>query len=214
MTLILLGVVWWLPFCLFLLEGRAREALTRLAPRLFPREQPRLAGDAARPAARHRAGPTAARTAYVEAHPVAWRGVAPLGRCGVSWSPSSGGGRAAPWLGLAGFALAATGVLFDATAESIFAGWMPERMDLARTAAVLSGAFANGLYCVGGLLLTVASGRLLAGWRRAWTYATWTIGLGLTVAAILGSVPLLVAFTAATMTSFLGWLLFVGRRLA
>jgi hypothetical protein len=116
-------------------------------------------------------------------------------------------------LALAGFACAAFGVFFDATAESIFVGWYPERMDLAPTANLLTGAFANGFYCVGGVLVTVASGPLLAGWRRTWAYATWVLGFGLTVAAVLHSVPLLVAFTAATMTSFLAWVAVVGRRL-
>jgi hypothetical protein len=221
LTLIFLDdVVWWLPFGLFLLEGtRLRERLSPLAPHACLV----VNGIAAlgtllvlRPGTEVEPDP-AAREAYVRSHLFAWRFVWACWLASASFLVAFLGwwGARTPRRGLAvaGFACAAFGVLFDATAESIFIGWYPDRMDLAPLGNLLTGAFANGLYCVGGVLVTLASGPLLVGWRRTWAYATWVLGFGLTVAAVLESVPLLVAFTAATMISFLGWVAVVGRRL-
>jgi hypothetical protein len=219
-TLILLDdVVWWLPFSLFLLEGtRLGERLRGAAPLVCAGTNAVAAlgmlvllrpGTEVQPDA-------AARAAYVASHLLEWRVGWMLWVAAAStliaffaWWSARASRRA---LAVAGFAVGALGLFFDATAESIFVGWMPERMDLARRAAVLSGGVANGLYCSGGLLLTLAIPDLPSALRR-WSLAIWVAGLGLTAATVAWSVPWIVACTAAVMALFLPWVVVVGRRL-
>ena len=219
-TLVLLDdVIWWLPFSLFLLEGtRARERLNALAPLACALVNATASGFLAlvlRPGTEVEPDP-GARERFVFQHLGLWRtgwllwvASATLLVAFYGWWSARASRRR---LALAGVALGAVGVFFDATAESLFVGWMPERMDLQRLGTVLSGGFANGFYCLGGALLTAAT-PALSPWLRRWAWAVWTAGAGLSVAAFVGSVPAMVVATALTLGLFVPWVLVAGRRL-
>jgi hypothetical protein len=114
------------------------------------------------------------------------------------------------------------GVLFDLVGESInlvgstlpqltvaqFAGY-------ARTYALLSAGTANGLYCIGGLLLSVLAWRI--GWLRGWVglmgLVMWTVGLGLTAMVVADNGPGMIATGAAVMVLYIPWSALVGWRL-
>jgi hypothetical protein len=212
-------LVWWLPFTLFLLEGtRLRERLSPLAPWACALVNATASGFLAlvlRPGTEVEPDPLV-RERFVAGHLVLWRTGWILWVASASllvafygwWSARAAHRR----LALLGFGLGAFGVWFDATAESLFVGWMPERMDLQRVGTVLSGGFANGFYCLGGALLTAATPALTP-WLQRWAWAVWTAGAGLSVAAFVGSVPAMVVTTALTLGLFVPWACVVGRRL-
>jgi hypothetical protein len=213
-------VIWWLPFGLFLLEGtRLAAPLRRLAPAAcavtnlvaivamatvlrFGTEIVPLSAD---------------RIAYIAAHPVLWRaGWSTWIAAAVSlvafyawW----GGFLERPAWGAAAVAIAAAGLSFDLAGESLLIGWLPRDYDrLARSATLLSGAAANGLYTLAGIVLTVAT-RSLRGVLRALTWAIWLAGAALTVLALAGS-PLGIAIsTTIVFVMFCPWVLLVGRTL-
>ena len=130
-----------------------------------------------------------------------------------------GGRPGMPRWAVAGFWLAAAGILFDFLAESLYIGWLPEQLvSLQRLGTLLSGALANGLYTLGGITLTLASPwRRVAGpraWLRAWTpvlaWAAWATGLALSLAALANFVPGLVLAGAALVICFCPFALMMG----
>jgi hypothetical protein len=221
LTLILFNdVIWWLPFSLFLLDGtRAAATLRRLAPvgcaaanlfgivvmatvLRFGTEIVPLPAD---------------RIAYITAHPLLWR----AGWCvwivaGVSlvafyawW----GGFLEQPRWGLAAVAIAAIGLSCDFAGESILIAWLPHDYErLARAATLLSGASANGLYTLAGIVLTIATPSI-SGLLRAMTWAMWLAGAALTALAIAGSPLGIAVATAILFAMFCPWVLLVGRAL-
>jgi hypothetical protein len=220
-TLVFLDdLVWWIPFAAFLLRGtRVASRAWRLAPWLCAGAN--LVASAflalALRGGTEVEGDPAARRAFVEGHLGLWRAGWLVWTAAASaliafyawWSVRAG----RPRLALLGFAVGAAGLFFDFTAESLFVAWLPERMDLQRVGSVLSGAVANSGYVAGGALLTIATPGL--GPRlRAWAWATWAAGASLSVSAAVGSVPAMVASTAATMASFVPLAVAIGRRLS
>lgn len=112
-----------------------------------------------------------------------------------------------------GLGLATVGFASDLYAQWLLIGWVPERPDLAPLAFVLTGAAANGLYTLGGILLSLAT-PLIRGLFALWTAAMWACGLALSAFAIL-EVPLgIAAATAALFALFVPWCVALGRRLA
>jgi hypothetical protein len=111
------------------------------------------------------------------------------------------------------FLVAAAGVVCDLFAESLFIGWLPD--DLAavqRAGSLLTGAAANGLYTLAGVLLTLATPGL-RGALLAWTWAIWASGAALTLTTLAGSVPGMISSSAALMVLFCPWVVVIGRRL-
>jgi hypothetical protein len=219
-TLIFLDdLVWWLPFTLFLLEGtRLRERLSPLAPYACALVNAAASGFLAlvlRPGTEVEPDPLA-RARFIAAHPGLWRTGWILWVLSASllvafygwWSARAQARR----LALGGVALCACGVFLDATAESLFVGWLPERMDLQRLGTALSGGGANGFYCLGGALLTLATPSLPPGLKR-WAWAVWISGAGLSVAAFADHVPAMVVATALTLGLFVPFACVLGRRL-
>ena len=221
LTLILFNdVIWWLPFALFLLEG------TPVAARLRRLAAPACAATnllgVVVMAAVLRFGTEivplpADRIAYITAHPVLWR----AGWCvwiaaGVSlvafyawW----GGFLEDPRWGLAAVAIAAVGLSCDFAGESILIAWLPRDYEhLARAATLLSGAAANGLYTLGGIILTIATPSI-RGFLRAMTWTMWLAGGALTALAIAGSPLGIAVATAILFAMFCPWVLLVGRAL-
>ena len=214
-------VIWWLPFALFLLEGtRVAAALRRLAP--LACSVTNLAGLLAM-AAVLRFGTEivplpADRIAYITAHPILWRAgwcvwmVA--GTTLVAFYAWWGGFLEQPRWGVAAVAIAAVGLSCDFAGESILIAWLPRDYEsLARAPTLLSGAAANGLYTLAGILLTLATPSL-RGVLRALTWAVWLAGIAVTASAVAGS-PLAIAIsTTMLFVMFCPWVLLVGRALS
>jgi small multidrug resistance pump len=213
-------VIWWLPFALFLLEGtRVSATLRRLAPAACAATN--LAAIVAMGTAL-RFGTEivplpADRIAYIAAHPVLWRAGWSLWIAAavslVAFYAWWGGFLEHPGWGVSAVAVAAAGLSFDLTGESLLIGWLPRDYDrLARAATLLTGAGANGLYTFAGILLTVATPSL-RGFLRATTWAIWLAGAALTVFALAGT-PLGIAIsTTIVFVMFCPWVLLVGRAL-
>jgi hypothetical protein len=84
-----------------------------------------------------------------------------------------------------------------------------------RTYALLSAGTANGVYCVGGLILSVLAWRM--GWLRGVVgllgFAMWLVGLGLTVAVLADARLAMIALGGGVMALYLPWAALVGARL-
>ncbi len=120
-----------------------------------------------------------------------------------------------------GIVLMGIGVIFDLAGETtLIAG--ATRTDAAaaefeetfRFYQWMSPVIANGLYCVGGLLISIMS--CLAGWWRVADrlgIVMWSVGLGLSAFAILEYERGMVISGAAVMITFLVWSTLLGWRM-
>lgn len=213
-------LVWWVPFGAILCEGSGVFRRLRSAP-------PWVC------AALHAAGALAlatflrpgtevtshvpSRAAYIAANLTAWRaGWLIWMAAGAStvvfyawW-----GAHTASRAGVVGTFIAAVGVLFDYSAESLYVGWLPHDPEWVSGVAMLrSGCVANGLYVLGGIVLTVATPGL-RGWLGFWTWSMWVVGVGVSVAAICRSVPGLVGSTGMLFVLYCPWCVVFGRWLS
>lgn len=84
-----------------------------------------------------------------------------------------------------------------------------------RQYTILSVVLGNGLYCVGGLTLSVVALRVgwLTGFMAKIGFAMWGIGLFLSLAAVFNNRLAIVASGAALMTLFIPWSAWVGWRM-
>jgi hypothetical protein len=125
------------------------------------------------------------------------------------------------WIVL-GCGILGVGVAFDLVGESIniVGPTLPgctvaDFAFFVRTYALLSAAAANGLYCVGGLLLSAQAWKV--GWLRGWVgllgFVMWTVGLGLTAAALADNGPGMIVTGGAVMLLYIPWAAIVGYRL-
>jgi len=80
-----------------------------------------------------------------------------------------------------------------------------------RQFTLLSAAAANGLYTVGGILLTLITTNLPR-WVRWAMWITWAAGAAMTFAAFADFVPGLVISTAVLFPLFLVWVAWLGAR--
>lgn len=118
-----------------------------------------------------------------------------------------------------GLALVGMGIAPDLIAEVIYAFVMPEvlRLQLGQDvfallevlAMHLTGFLGNGLYNLGGLLLTLLVIRqgVISGWIAAWGVTAWVLGLLLSLSVALGSVSMAEVFTASSMVLSTVWML-------
>ena len=220
-TLILFNdVIWWLPFSLFLIDGtRAGAALRRAAPAVCAALN--LLATLAM-AAWLRFGtelvPQAAdRISYITAHAAQWRAgwclwIAAAISLVAFYAWWAGHLRDARWA-IGGVALAAVGLVCDMAGESLLVGWLPR--DYARMAPIatqLTGTAANGLYTLGGIVLTLGT-PFRDYWLRVMTWAVWIAGVSVTASTLAG-MPIAVAMsTTALFVLFCPWVLLLGRAL-
>jgi hypothetical protein len=155
-----------------------------------------------------------ARAAYVREHVALWRAGWSLWIvAAVSllvfyrwWGARVGAGRGPLALAVAGFAA-------DLVAESLLIAVAPDRPEIARPSFALTGAVANGLYTLAGVVLTLRTPGL-RGAFAAWTWAVWAGGAALSAASLVEA-PLLVASASAVLfVLFVPWCVALGRRLA
>lgn len=223
-------LVWWLPFGLFLLEGTRLGARLRAVAPYVCAGLHALAAVALvlvlRPGTEVVAE-VSERARYIAQNAVLWRGgwavwmLAALSLLGFyAWW---GARLPRPTWALAAWAVAALGLACDFWGEAVYIAWLPEHMDLQRAASLVSGAGANGLYTLAGILLTLAT-PWLRGWPwrapraalvgRAWTWAAWVAGLALSVTTLANFAPGMAAAGGALMVLLVPWFVWMGRKLA
>lgn len=155
-----------------------------------------------------------ARSAYIREHAAVWRlGWSVWVLAAISlllfyrWWSARIGAAAAP------LSLAGAGFAVDLVAETMLIVAVPERPDLARTAFLLTGGGANGLYTLAGVLLTRKTPGVTGGFAL-WTWAMWGCGAALSLMAALELPSAIAAATAALFALFIPWCVAMGRRLA
>jgi alkylation response protein AidB-like acyl-CoA dehydrogenase len=121
-----------------------------------------------------------------------------------SFLPSSRAGRAA-------FALACFGATFDLGCEAVLAfGTSEIHRRAPHDLGVITTVFANGLYCVAGVILTLAT-PALPRWLRAWSWAIWITGFAMTAAGLADSLTGIKVTTAVLTILLCPWFLAMGR---
>lgn len=190
-------LIWWLPFGLFLLEGtRAGERLRNSAPWVCALTNAAAAfamwlllrgGTEAAPS-------LAERAAYIAGHAVAWRagwGIWMLAALSlVAFYAWWWGAWLSSRLAMAAVLVAALGLSCDLFAESLFIGWLPDRLESI-------GPLAS--------LLTGGGTPFLRGPLRLWAWTIWTSGLALTISTLAGSVPGMMIATVALLLLLSPW---------
>ena len=159
----------------------------------------------------------AERVRYITAHTALWRAgwclwIAAAISLVAFYAWWAGRLHDSPWA-IAGVAVAAAGLVCDIAGESLLIGWLPrDYASLAPIATQLMGAAANGLYTVGGVILTLLTPGLDRR-MRGLTWAVWVSGACVT-ASTIGGMPLAVAIsTTALFALFCLWVLLLGRAL-
>ncbi len=220
-TLILFDdVIWWLPFGLFLLDGTRAGARLRAAAPYVCAAINALAilvmATALRPGTE--LTPTVAeRLAYMARHPALWRaGWAVWVAAAISlvafyawW----GGFLRRPAWAVAAVGVAAAGLACDLFAEALLIGWLPrDYARLAPLATLCTGAAANGLYTLAGIILTVLTPRLRGG-LLALAWGVWLAGGALTACALARSPAGIAIATSVLFALFCPLTIWLGRSL-
>lgn len=123
-----------------------------------------------------------------------------------------------------GLTLVALGIVPDLIAEVIYAFVMPQMIAhstglelfqlLEVVAMLLTGFLGNGLYNLGGLILTLVAIRqgILQSWVAVWGVFAWVCGLGLSGAIALQWMSAAEVLTALSMGLSTSWMLIVAHR--
>jgi len=151
----------------------------------------------------------AARAAYVEAHPLAWR---------VGWAVWIAAALSllwfyAWWRGRIGASyvpvvIAAIGFVADATAEVALIYYL---LTTATFAFDLTGIVANGLYTICGIWLTLAM--RLSAIERLWAAVMWLAGITLSLATLTGLYLTAAVATAVLFALFCPWCVYLAVKL-
>ena len=123
-----------------------------------------------------------------------------------------------------GLSLVCLGIVPDLMAEVIYAFVMPQVLTqsisselfqlLEIVAVLLTGFLGNGLYNLGGLLLTLAAIRqgIVQSWVALWGLFAWLCGLGLSAVVALQWMSIAELLTALSMVLSTSWMLIVAHR--
>jgi small multidrug resistance pump len=233
-------LIWWLPFGLFLIRGTwLAKLLERLAPwicvvthvaalaALAIWLQP---GTLVEPVAQIRAKFVADHSAAWSAGWAIWMAAAVSVTGFYAWwggylvpstENSSAVSRRRKTEAIATIAvvLCALGMVGDFSGEGsailrlveLSAAGTDRYVDVERQFTLLSPGVANGLYTIGGVLLTMITPGLPR-WVRWAMWITWLAGAAMTIAAIFNYVPGLVISTAVLFPPFLCWVAWMGAR--
>ncbi|HEX5136474.1 MAG TPA: hypothetical protein VFY93_05860 [Planctomycetota bacterium] len=211
-------LVWWLPFALFLLEGTRLGARARAAAPAACAAANALAFVALAGSLRHGTElvPVAERAAFIEGHPFAWRAGWAVWMAAAltlllfyAWWACRVPARA----GVLGLLVATAGACCDLSAESLFVGWLPRDLERIQAAGTfLTGGMANGLYTLGGIVLTLATPGLRGG-LRLWAWLAWGFGIALSVFAFAGLPTACAVSATALFLLFCPWVWVAGRAL-
>jgi hypothetical protein len=129
---------------------------------------------------------------------------------------------AARGVALVAVMITAIGMICDFSGEGLLALLLVERAltigedpaafaGVERTFTLLSAATANGLYTIGGALLTLATAGLPP-WIRLAMWGTWLAGAGMTAAAVVDSVSGMVFSAVVLFPLLLTWMAWMGAR--
>lgn len=232
--LVLNDLIWWLPFGLFLLEGTRVLVWIRRWPPSICAVLHLLA--VALLLVGLRGGTEVEPSPHVRAEFIIrnigiWRlGWAVWMAAAVSliglyawWAARV---RARRWA-ILGVLAAAAGLVCDLSGESLLIAWLPERAaqmlaaggndpaqsdfaSMQQRATALTAGWANGLYTLGGIVLTLASTRL-RGWFLGMTWCIWIAGIGMSVSAAAGALTGIMVSTAVLFPLFIVWSFMLGR---
>jgi hypothetical protein len=223
-------LIWWLPFALYLLRGtRLGAAVRPLAPWVCAALHAlALAGvPLLIQAGSGLEDDWALRSRFILEHTGQWRvgwGLWMASAVSLVGFYAWWGARVAPRrLALAAVLLAAAGMVCDLSGEGLLVFVLPERLGelaavsgagwerLDRAATLLTAGAANGLYTLGGVLLTVASAGSRRRGLRALLWMTWASGLLMFVSAVADYRSGLIAASAVLFPCFIVCCLWMGR---
>ena len=222
-------LIWWLPFGLFLVRGMAiGRWLVRLAPWLCVIVHVvalLMMAIVLKPATLIE--PDAAiRSSYIAQHVTAWSigwGVWMAAAASlVGFYAWWGSKLAARNVATMAVVLTAVGMAFDFSGEGLLIFHLVEHAtvspsdyaaftDVERNFVLLSAGVANGLYTLGGMLLTLATPNLPRR-VRALMWITWLAGLAMTIAAVMNHVGGMVISTAVLFPPLIIWTAWMGAR--
>ncbi len=229
-------LIWWLPFGLFLIRGTAvgrwMESLAPWACVVAHAAALVLLPTVLLPGTLAESDPSA-RAAYIAGHDIAWTvgwsmwmlAAASLVGFFAWWgsrltvgqtSLSATSTRA---IALLAVVISAVGMVCDFSGEGALILLLAGRaahsvetsLNIERAFTLLSAGAANGLYTIGGALLTLITPGLPR-WIRVTMWITWCAGIGMTLAAITNFIPGMVATTAVLFPLFLVWVAWMGAR--
>jgi len=123
-----------------------------------------------------------------------------------------------------GIIVVAIGIAPDLTAEVLYAFVLPYLAALGdeasfllfeRIASYLTGFLGNGLYNIGGLLITLVANqqKRLPHWVFAWGITSWALGIGLSLAMAAESIKWAEIMTAISMILSTVWMLLIAHTL-
>jgi len=222
-------LVWWLPFSLFLIRGTAvGKRLAALAPWLAVTTH-LLALAMLAVVLRHGAlnEPNAAvRAQFVASHATAWT----VGWAAWMIAAATLVGFYAWWgsrltrqrIAALAVVIAGLGLVCDFSGEGLLTLVLVERtmtvgedptsfMNVERAFTLLSAGGANGLYTLGGVLLTLVTPNLPALVRAA-MWITWISGAAMTAAATFSWIGGMVGSTAVLFPLLVAWMAWMGAR--
>lgn len=222
-------LLWWLPFGLFLLEGsRFREQLARLAPCLCGIVHLVAVAALTGLAGGSEIEPTLAdRIAFIHENTRLWQlswaiwmtAAASLLGMYAWW----GAFLPRPWA-LVGVSLAALGLACDWCGESLYIGWLPDIAEaqhaavepvasfeaVQQTGTTLTAVFGNGLYTLGGIVLTLRT-RAIRGWLAVLTWLIWIAGISMSICSAVGFVLGVIWSTTTLFPLFIVWCFWMQR---
>lgn len=233
--LVLNDVIWWLPFGMFLLERtRIGERIRASAPLICAAIHALSAGVllfALRPGTQVEPDPML-RAGFIVRNLALWRlgwavwMAAALSTLGLyAWW--AGRIRAGRWA-IVGVLTGAAGIVCDLSGEALLAAWLPDRaaamlnspngdttrafLHIERSATSATAIWANGLYVLGGVILTLAT-KSLRGWLLGMTWCIWIAGLGMSVSAAIDFAAGIVITSGVLFPLFIIWCVMLARRL-
>jgi hypothetical protein len=206
------------PLALFLLEGSALAVRLRAAIPFLAAAVHALAALAMllviAPAA-DPGIPIRARLDWFEGHLALWRagwlswmlGAVSLLAYYAWWGahlPSRNAARAA-------FGLTCLGACFDLSCEArLLVADRSSFVEALRSAGFWTTVFANGFYCIAGVILTVAT-RGLPRWLNAWSWAIWIVGFGMSAAGAANWLLGIKITTGLITVLLVPWFVVMGR---
>ena len=111
----------------------------------------------------------------------------------------------------AALAIACLGACFDLTWEARLVAANPDNLvEVLRGAGFWTTVFANGFYCIAGVLLTLATPGLPR-WLSAWSWAIWIVGFGMTAAGAVQWMPGIKVTTGVITVLLVPWFVVLGR---
>jgi hypothetical protein len=144
----------------------------------------------------------------------------------AGWADSMNA-RAWGWLAVA---ITLAGAVLDWADEMVWIGLAPEMAARFASVAFAAGAYAlwdrayvvlsialaNGLYTIGGIILTALAFRLreFPRWLAVWGAIVWALSIDLSIAGIIGDGVMIQVVSALVFAAFMPWLIVMGLQIS